>query len=152
METCSSFLYSFFCPLVPLSLLWITSSLTLRGGWRLAPPHDRGDVRSAPLLPPLGGEWSLAPPLDRGVVRSAPASAPALGRGGDGRLHPRETLTTLDPLLFSPPFLCLFFSCLRLGLYPFQNASILSERLSFIPGGLSSLSSLSSSSSSLSSS
>jgi hypothetical protein len=49
------FCLPFFCPLVLLSLLWITSSSTFRGGWRLAPPGDRGDVQSAPLLPPLGG-------------------------------------------------------------------------------------------------
>jgi hypothetical protein len=63
--------------------LWISSFLR----WTLATPHDTGNIRYAPLLPPLGGGWGLAPPLDRGLVRSAPAPAPApalVGGGGGG--------------------------------------------------------------------
>jgi hypothetical protein len=126
MKYPSSFFLSFFPPLVPLILLWISSS----SRWTLPTPHDIGNIRSAPLLPPLGGGWGLAPPLDRGLVRSAPAPAPALGGGGGGGLHPCSTLTTMDPLLFSPPLL-------------------VHARLSFIPDGLDDLSTTSTSSTSL---
>ncbi len=119
------FYLPFFCPLVPLSLLWITSSLTLRGGWRLAPPAWPWQrlIRSS-SSPPWEGDGALLPRLT--VASFDPLLLLLLpwAGGGDGKLHPRATLTMLDRLLFSPPFLCLFFSCLRLGLYSFQNASI----------------------------
>ncbi len=113
METCSSFLSSFFLTSCSAESVVDYFLFDFEGGWRLAPPRNRGNVQSAPLLPPLGGGWSLAPPLDSGVVRSAPAPAPAPALGRKGwKIAPLRNIDYVGSAPLLPP---LFMPLLQLS-------------------------------------
>ncbi len=133
MEACSSFLSSLFLSSCSAESVVDYFLFNIEGGVEAHPPTRPWQclIRSSSSPPGRGMEpCSPAQPWRRPLLLLLLPWA----RGGDGRLHPRATLTTLDLLLFSSPFLCLFFSYLWLGLYPFWNAN---ARLSFVLGGLS---------------